>query len=63
MIEQVQKVNGDDCPDCSGTIEAQITGVYRNLVCEECGLIVGTDNLRVEHEEQGEEPEWEIEEL
>ncbi len=49
-----------ECPDCGGEIEAEIVGNYKDRVCQNCGFILGSEDV-VENQEVAEyEDEYEV---
>lgn len=44
-----------ECPDCSGRVEVETVGDFKDRVCQVCGLIVGGGLLVEEQEEYTEE--------
>lgn len=33
------------CPDCGGSVDAQVEGAFRDWVCGDCGRVVGGGQL------------------
>lgn len=51
----------DECPDCGGETEMELVGQHLDEVCQQCGLILESEEVV----EQGEpeSPEGEVEEV
>lgn len=41
----------EDCYQCGGEVEAEAVGDFKDWVCQDCGIILGTDMLMEEQEE------------
>ena len=44
-----------NCYDCGGEVEPETVGDFRDWVCQECGIIIGSDEVVEEQEEYVEE--------
>lgn len=51
----------EKCYQCGGEVDVEIVGRYRDLVCQQCGIIVDSEKI-VEDQEQSmiEEEEYEV---
>lgn len=40
----------DECEDCGGDVNTEIVGRFRDYVCQDCGLVVDSEELVEEQE-------------
>ena len=45
----------EECYDCGGRVEPEVVGIYKDWVCQDCGIIIDSDEVVEEQEEYIEE--------
>lgn len=45
----------EECYDCGGRVEPEVVGIYKDWVCQDCGIIIDSDEVIEEQEEYIEE--------
>ena len=49
----------EECYDCGGDVEVEVVGQYKDLVCQDCGLIVDSNEI-VEEQQKYIEDDLEV---
>ena len=49
----------EECYDCGGRVEPEVVGQYKDLVCQDCGLIVDSNEI-VEEQQKYIEDDLEV---
>lgn len=44
------KMSEEYCYECGGELEVEVVGIYRDIVCQNCGIVVDSEEV-VEDEE------------
>lgn len=41
----------EECYECGGNVESEVTGDFKDHVCQDCGIILDTDTVVEEQQE------------
>lgn len=50
----------EKCYQCGGEVDVEIVGKYRDLVCQQCGIIVDSERVVEDQEEYSEEEDYDV---
>lgn len=45
-------MSNEKCYQCGGEVEVEIVGEFRDLVCQQCGIIVDSEKTVVENQDE-----------